>query len=146
MPTPSCLEVPQCTQVLLIVCRRKSPLWLHRPLRSRSLLHLSVNTLSGSEDPFLHRSQPSNRCGFQNKNTTSPAQASSTGSVSKHLKQHLQSNNNNYTYYYNNYTEQQLNSKCKKNCTHSQRTSCTLRLIVNLTSSSSLTIMIIVIL
>merc|ERR1711982_101943 len=36
-PTPSCPEAPPCTPVLLTECRRRSPLLLHPPSRSRSL-------------------------------------------------------------------------------------------------------------
>merc|ERR1712133_189420 len=42
-PTPSCLEVPPCTQVLPTECKRKSLPWLHPPSRSRSLLHLPTD-------------------------------------------------------------------------------------------------------
>merc|ERR1711862_107935 len=52
-PTPSCLEAPPCTLVLLTECRRRSPLLLHPPSRSRSLLHQRESTLPGSEDPSL---------------------------------------------------------------------------------------------
>merc|ERR1712136_685900 len=48
-PTPSCLEVPPCTQVLPTECKRKSLPWLHPPLRSGSLLHQKENTPYGSE-------------------------------------------------------------------------------------------------
>merc|ERR1712039_900558 len=37
-PTPSCPVAPPCTPVLPIVCKRRSPLLPHPPLRSRSLL------------------------------------------------------------------------------------------------------------
>jgi len=84
-PTLSCPEVPPCTLVLPTECRRKSLPWLHPPLRSRSLLHLSVNTLSGSVDPSWLLCPPSNRCGSQSKNTTSQAQALSTGNASKYF-------------------------------------------------------------
>merc|ERR1712080_481682 len=48
-PTPSCLEAPPCTPVLLTVCRRRSLPWLPPP--SRSMLLLRGSTPSGSEDP-----------------------------------------------------------------------------------------------
>merc|ERR1712089_104096 len=50
-PTPSCLEAPPCTPVLLTVCRRRSLPWLPPPSRSRSLLLLRGSPPSGSEDP-----------------------------------------------------------------------------------------------
>merc|ERR1712008_508292 len=50
-PTPSCPEAPPCTPVLLIVCKRRSPLLPHPPLRSRSLLPQRGNTPS---DRRLH--------------------------------------------------------------------------------------------
>merc|ERR1712226_314528 len=83
MPTLSCLEAPPCTLVLLTVCKRKSLLLLHPPLRSRSLLPQKGNTPSGSEDPSCLPSLPSNRCGSPSKNTTSAAHPSSTGNASK---------------------------------------------------------------
>merc|ERR1712083_1072736 len=61
------------TLVLLTVCRRKSPLLLHPPSRSRSLLPQRGNTPSGSEDPSLPPFPPSNRCGSPSKNTTNAA-------------------------------------------------------------------------
>merc|ERR1711874_532587 len=54
----------------LTECKRKSLLWLHPPSKSRSLLLQKENTLYGSEVPFWPLSQPSNRCGSQNKNMT----------------------------------------------------------------------------
>merc|ERR1712066_631336 len=83
MPTLSCLEAPPCTPVLLTVCRRKSPLLLHLPSRSRSSLPQRGNTPSGSEDPSLLLSPPSNRCGSPSRNTMSAAHPSSTASASK---------------------------------------------------------------
>merc|ERR1711976_380307 len=81
-PTPSCLEAPPC-QVLLTECRRRSPLLLHPPSRSRSLLHLRESTPSGSEDPSLLPCPPSGRCGSPSRNTMSAAQQLSTESASK---------------------------------------------------------------
>merc|ERR1712086_508590 len=80
--TPSCPEAPPCTPVLLIVCKRRSPPWLHPPLRSRSLLPQRGNTPSGSEAPSCLPSLPSNRCGSPSKSTTSAAHPLSTGSAS----------------------------------------------------------------
>merc|ERR1712106_1168189 len=85
MPTQSCQEAPPCTPVLLIVCRRRSPLLLHLPSRSRSLLPQRGNTLSGLEDPSLPPSPPSSRCGSPSRSTTSAAHPLSTASASKHL-------------------------------------------------------------
>merc|ERR1712025_1193500 len=82
-PTPSCLEVPPCTQVLPTECKRKSLPWLHPPLRSRSLLHQKENTPYGSEDPSWLPSPPSNRCGSPSKNTTNAAHPLSTENASK---------------------------------------------------------------
>merc|ERR1712008_312973 len=71
--TPSCPEAPPCTPVLLIVCKRRSPLLPHPPLRSRSLLPQRGNTPSGSEVPSCLPFPPSNRCGSPSKSTTSAA-------------------------------------------------------------------------
>merc|ERR1712223_383081 len=84
-PTPSCLEAPPCTQVLLTECKRKSLHWLHPPSKSRSLLHQKENTPYGSEDPSWLPSQPSNRCGSPSKNTTNAAHPLSTENASKCL-------------------------------------------------------------
>merc|ERR1712173_358705 len=81
--TPSCLEAPPCTLVLLTVCRRRSPLLLHPPSRSRSLLHQRGSTPSGSEDPSSLPSPPSNRCGSPSRSTMSAAHPLSTASASK---------------------------------------------------------------
>merc|ERR1712128_152725 len=82
-PTLSCLVAPPCMLVLLIVCRRKSHHWLHQPLRSRSLLLLSVNTLYGSVAPSCLLCPLSKPCGSQRRNTKNPAQALFTASASK---------------------------------------------------------------
>merc|ERR1712111_228562 len=84
-PTPSCLVAPPCTLVLLTECKRRSLPWLPPPLRSRSLLLLRGNTLSGSVAPSWLPSPPSNRCGSPSKNTTNAAHPLSTGSASKFL-------------------------------------------------------------
>merc|ERR1711970_263336 len=81
-PTLFFLVAPPCTLVLLIVCRRKSPLWLPPPSRSRSLLLPSENTPSGSVVPFFLLSPLSSLCGSPRKNTTSPAPESFTASAS----------------------------------------------------------------
>jgi len=81
--TLSCQEAPLCSLVLLIVCKRKSQLWLHQPWRSRSLLHQRGNTLYGLEDPSLLPFPPSNRCGSASKNMTNLDHQSSTGNASK---------------------------------------------------------------
>merc|ERR1719166_216587 len=83
MPTLSCPEAPPCTLVLLTVCRRKSPLLLHPPSRSRSLLPQRGNTPSGSEDPSLLPFPPSSRCGSPSRNTMSAAHPLFTASASK---------------------------------------------------------------
>merc|ERR1711956_70728 len=80
--TPSCLEAPPCTPVLLIVCKGRSPLLPHPPLRSRLLLPQRGNTPSGSEVPSCLPFPPSNRCGSPSKSTTSAAHPLSTGSAS----------------------------------------------------------------
>merc|ERR1719431_2111815 len=81
--TPSCLEAPPCTLVLLTACRRKSLPLLHPPSRSRSLLPQRGSTLSGSEDPSLPPSPPSSRCGSPSRSTMSAAHPLSTASASK---------------------------------------------------------------
>merc|ERR1711862_752426 len=83
MPTPSCLEAPPCTPVLLTVCRMRSPPLLLPPSRSRSLLPQRGSTQSGSEDPSLLPSPPSSRCGSPSRNTMSAAHPLSTASASK---------------------------------------------------------------
>merc|ERR1712228_497912 len=77
------MGAPPCTLVLLTVCRRKSPLLLLPPSRSRSSLLQRGNTPFGSEDPSLLLSPPSNRCGSPSRNTMSAAHPSSTASASK---------------------------------------------------------------
>merc|ERR1712228_72837 len=84
MPTLSCLVAPPCTLVLLIVCKRRSLPWLHPPLRSRSLLPLRGNTLSGSVAPSCLPFPPSNRCGSPNKNMMNVVHPLFTGSASKY--------------------------------------------------------------
>merc|ERR1711936_597301 len=83
MPTLSCLVAPPCTLVLPTECKRRSPPWLHPPLRSRSLLPQKGNTLSGSVAPSWLPSPPSNRCGSPSKSTTNAAHPLSTGNASK---------------------------------------------------------------
>merc|ERR1739842_88417 len=67
---------------IAIVCKRRSPLLPHPPLRSRSLLPQRGNTPSGSEAPSCLPFPPSNRCGSPSKSTTSAAHPLSTGSAS----------------------------------------------------------------
>jgi hypothetical protein len=83
MPTLFSQEVPPCTLVLLTVCRRKLLLLLHPPSRSKSLLPLRGNTLSGLEAPSWLPSPPSNRCGSPSRNMMNPALVLFTGSASK---------------------------------------------------------------
>merc|ERR1712226_803335 len=83
MPTLSCLEAPPCTLVLLTVCRRRSLLLLHPPLRSRSLLPQRGSTLSGSEDPSLLLFPPSSRCGSPSRSMMSAVHPLFIASVSK---------------------------------------------------------------
>merc|ERR1712025_88913 len=73
------------TPVLLTECRRRSPLLLHPPSRSRSLLHQRGSTPSGSEDPSLLPSPPSSRCGSPSRSTMSAAHPLSTASASKYF-------------------------------------------------------------
>merc|ERR1711862_875195 len=73
MPTPSCLEAPPCTLVLLTGCRRRSPPLLPPPSRSRSLLPLRGSTPSGSEAPSWLPSPPSSRCGSPSRSMMSAA-------------------------------------------------------------------------
>merc|ERR1711935_979745 len=81
-PTLSWPVAPPCTPALPIVCKRRSPLLHHPPLRSRSLLPQRGNTPSGSEVPSCLPFPPSNRCGSPNKSTTSAAHPLSTGNAS----------------------------------------------------------------
>ena len=85
MPTQFCPEEPPCTPELLTACKRKSLLWLHLPWKLRLLLLQKGNTLSGSEVPSWLRYPPSNRCGFPNRNMTSPVLLSFIGSASKNV-------------------------------------------------------------
>merc|ERR1712173_79852 len=82
-PTLSCLAAPPCTLVLPTECKRRSPPWLHPPLRSRSLLPQKGNTPSGSVAPSWLPSPPSNRCGSPSKSTTNAAHPLSTENASK---------------------------------------------------------------
>merc|ERR1711930_4466 len=84
-PTPSCLEAPPCTPVLLTVCRRRSLPWLPPPSRSRSSHPQRGSTPFGSEDPSSPPSPPSSRCGSPSRSTMSLAPALSTGNASKQL-------------------------------------------------------------
>ena len=84
-PTPFCPAEPPCTPELLTACKRKSLLWLHLPWKLRLLLLQKGNTLSGSEVPSWLRYPPSNRCGFPNRNMTSPVLLLFTGSASKNV-------------------------------------------------------------
>merc|ERR1719468_1231778 len=82
---PSCPVAPPCTPELLTVCRRRLPLWLPPPLRSRSLLPLRESTLYGSVAPSWPLCPPSSRCGSQSRSTTSVDPPLSTASASKQL-------------------------------------------------------------
>merc|ERR1739840_83679 len=84
-PTPSCLEAPPCTPVLLTACRRRSPPWLPPPSRSRSSLPQRGSTPSGSEAPSWLPSPPSSRCGSPSRSTTSADPPLSTASASKRI-------------------------------------------------------------
>ena len=83
MPILSSLVVPLCIQVLLTVCKRKSQLLLHQQWKSKSLPHQKENIPSGLVVLFWLHSQPSNRCGSQNKNTMNLVHLSSTENASK---------------------------------------------------------------
>merc|ERR1712025_558505 len=83
-PTLYSQEAPPCTQVSLIVCRRRLPPWLPAPSRSRSSPHQRGSTPAGSEDPSSPHSPHSNRCGSPRQNMTSLVHPSYTGSASKH--------------------------------------------------------------
>merc|ERR1719285_775884 len=78
-----CPEAPPCTPVLPTGGRRRSPLWLPPPSRSRSSLPPRGRPPSGSEAPSLLLSPPSSRCGSPSRSTMSAAPPSSTGSASK---------------------------------------------------------------
>merc|ERR1712227_479897 len=65
----------------------------------RSLHHQKGNTLYGSEDPSWPHSQPSNKCGSPNKNTTNPALELYTENASKLIfsfRIHAYEGNRNY--------------------------------------------------
>merc|ERR1712096_132607 len=83
MPTLSCPVAPPCTQVLLTECRRRSPLLLPPPSRSRSLLLLRGSTPSGSVAPSWPPCPPSSRCGSASRSMMRQAPPSSTASASK---------------------------------------------------------------
>lgn len=99
-PTLSCPVVPQCTQVLLTECRRKSPPLRLQPSRSRSSLLLKGSTPYGSVDPSWLPCLPSNRCGSPSRNTTNQALALSTVNASKQFKLHLKLNCTNSNIYF----------------------------------------------
>merc|ERR1719215_1545558 len=84
-PTPSCPVAPPCTPVLLTVCRRRSPLWLPPPSRSRSSLPPRESTPYGSVAPSCLPSPPSSRCGSPSRSTTSADPPLSTASASNFL-------------------------------------------------------------
>merc|ERR1711970_671787 len=71
--------------VLLTGCRRRSLLLLHPPSRSRSLLPQRGNTPSGSEDPSLHPSPPSSRCGSPSRSMMSVAHPLFTANAFKSI-------------------------------------------------------------
>merc|ERR1739849_53522 len=73
------------TPVLPTECRRKSPLLLPPPSRSRSLLLPRGSTPYGSVAPSWLPSPPSSRCGSPSRSTTSAAHPLSTASASKLL-------------------------------------------------------------
>merc|ERR1712061_985336 len=67
----------------------------------RSLHHQKGNTLYGSEDPSWPHSQPSNKCGSPNKNTTNPALELYTENASKLIfsfRIHAYEGNQNYIF------------------------------------------------
>merc|ERR1739848_781716 len=84
-PTPSCPVAPPCTPVLPTECRRKSPLLLPPPSRSRSLLPPRGSTPYGSVAPSWPPCPPSSRCGSPSRSTTRAAHPLFTASASKHL-------------------------------------------------------------
>ncbi len=88
-PTLSCQEVPPCTQALLIVCKRKSPLWLHRPWRSKSLLRQRESTRSGSAAPSWPPCPLSSPCGSRSKSTMNLVHPSSTENAFRFSRQIL---------------------------------------------------------
>merc|ERR1712200_30245 len=79
------MGAPPCTPVLPTECRRRSPLLLPPPSRSRSLLPLRGSTLYGSVAPSWPPYPPSSRCGSPSRIMTSPVLPSCTENVSKHL-------------------------------------------------------------
>merc|ERR1711915_264671 len=85
MPTPFSLEAQQCTPVLRTECRRRSPLLLLQPSRSRSLLLLRGSTLCGLEAPSSLHSQHSSRCGLQSKSMMNLALELYTGNASNEV-------------------------------------------------------------
>lgn len=107
MPTRSCLAAPPCTQVLPIVCKRKSLPSRHLPSRSRSLRHLRENTPSGLEVLSWLLCPHSSRCGSPSRNMMNPDLALCTANASKSFnherlmnalaqeQSHKTSNNNN---------------------------------------------------
>merc|ERR1712214_200739 len=84
-PTPSCPVAPPCTPVLLTECKRRSPLLLPPPSRSRSLLPPRGSTPYGSVAPSWPPCPPSSRCGSPSRSTTSAAHPLSTASASKRI-------------------------------------------------------------
>lgn len=76
------------SQVLPIVCKKKSPLLPRPPSRSRSSHRRKGNIPYGSVVRFWPHSPPSSRCGSQSRSTTSLDLELYTANVSKYPKTH----------------------------------------------------------
>jgi len=64
-------EVQPCLKVWENVCGKSSTNWLHQQIKSKSLLHQSVNTLSGLVVLSFPHFQPSRQCGSTNRSMMS---------------------------------------------------------------------------
>merc|ERR1712194_737527 len=84
-PTLCFQEEPPCSPESVSACPRRSPPLPLPRSRSRLSLHQSVNTLCGSEDPFLPLCLLSRVCGSARRSTTNRVPRSSTASASKLL-------------------------------------------------------------
>lgn len=73
-----------CSKVLLIVCKKRSPHWRHRQLKSKLSHRPNVSIQSGLVVRFWRHCLLSNKCGFRSRSTTNLAHRLCTESAFKH--------------------------------------------------------------